>query len=180
MSLWYKTVDSITFADIEAFCLLKLPEGLRLDYKLDIPNDLEKLVAAFANTLGGLIVLGVKANKTNNEPDWPPRGMTNAIGIEERITAICRDNIYPPVRPEISPIIDNPDGSGTVLAIIRVIESPESPHAVKGFVYERVGSQGRPYHFSQIDRIKSTTRNTARNAKIPGQKARILSCVSGR
>jgi len=26
----------------------------------------------------------------------------------------------------------------------------------------------------------STTRNTARNAKIPGQKARILSCVSGR
>src|SRR5271157_5514860 len=28
--------------------------------------------------------------------------------------------------------------------------------------------------------IFSTTRNTGRNAKIPGQKARILSCVSGR
>jgi len=26
---------------------------------------------------------------------------------------------------------------------------------------------------------KTTTRNTARNAKITGQKARILSCVSG-
>jgi len=28
--------------------------------------------------------------------------------------------------------------------------------------------------------LEATTRNTARNAKIPGQKARILSCVSGR
>ena len=27
---------------------------------------------------------------------------------------------------------------------------------------------------------ESTTRNTARNAKVPGQKARILSCVLGR
>ena len=28
--------------------------------------------------------------------------------------------------------------------------------------------------------VLTTTRNTARNAKTPGQKARILSCVSGR
>jgi len=154
MSLRNKPLDSVTFADIEAFCLQKLPEGPTLDYKVEIPNDLGKLVAAFANTLGGLIVLGVKAHKTNNEPDWPPTGMPKVIGIEERITSICQDTIYPPVRPEISPIIDNPDGSGKVLAIIRVIESREAPHAVKGFVYERVGSQGRPYFFSQIDRIK--------------------------
>ncbi|HKM53594.1 MAG TPA: hypothetical protein VJY33_09285, partial [Isosphaeraceae bacterium] len=35
-------------------------------------------------------------------------------------------------------------------------------------------------HSQECDVKFTTTRNTARNAKIPGQKARILSCVSGR
>jgi len=31
MSLQYKNVDSMTFQDVEDFCLQKLPEGPRLD-----------------------------------------------------------------------------------------------------------------------------------------------------
>jgi hypothetical protein len=76
MSLWSKPVDAIIFDDINIFCEQQQSEGSRLDYKLDIPNDFEKVVAAFANTLGGLIVLGVEADKTTNKPVWPPtRGM---------------------------------------------------------------------------------------------------------
>jgi len=153
MSLWYKEVESITFSDIEAFCSQGIAEGLRLDYKSQIPGELEKLVAAFANTLGGLIILGVEADKSTNKPVWPPKGMPQAQGIEEQITAICRDNVYPPVRPLISDIIDNPPHPGTALAVIRVDESPEAPHAVKGRIYERTGSQGRPFDLSHIDRI---------------------------
>src|SRR5438270_1286900 len=137
MSLWYKEVESITFSDIEAFCSQDIAEGTRLDYKAQIPGELEKVVAAFANTLGGLILLGVEADRKTNKPVWPLKGMPNAAGIEERITAICRDNIYPPVRPLISGIIENPHATGTALAVIRVDESPEAPHAVKGLIYER-------------------------------------------
>ncbi len=154
MSLWYKQPENISYTDIDAFCRQQLPEGMRLDYKLDVPNDLEKVVAALANTLGGLIVLGVEADKTSNTPIWPStKGMARKPGIEERITAICRDNIYPPVHPQISPVVDNPHAPGMVVAVLRVDQSPEAPHAVKGLVYERTGSQGTPYKLSEIDRI---------------------------
>jgi hypothetical protein len=31
MSLWYKPLDAISYADIKAFCMQKLREGLRHD-----------------------------------------------------------------------------------------------------------------------------------------------------
>src|SRR5437667_12250733 len=84
MSLWLKSVSEITFDDVDAFCRLGIPEDTRLDYKVDIaepapakgahPAGLEKLIAAFANTLGGDIILGVDADKRENKPIWPPQG----------------------------------------------------------------------------------------------------------
>ena len=112
MSLWHKPVELVTFDDIEAFCQLGYTEGPRLDYKAEIPNKLHKVVAAFANSLGGLIVLGIEADKATNKPAWPPRGMKKAPGIEERITAICRDNIYPPVCPKSAPSFRTPTMPG--------------------------------------------------------------------
>jgi hypothetical protein len=154
MSLWYKNPELVTYEDIAAFCTQQIPEGIRLDYKLDIPGDLGKVVAAFANTLGGLIILGIEGDKTTNTPIWPSaKGMKKSPGIEERITAICRDSIYPPVRPQISQVIDNPHLAETVLVVLRIDESPDAPHAVKGLIYERTGSQGTPYQLCHIDRI---------------------------
>jgi hypothetical protein len=160
MSLWYKEIDKITFEDVDAFCQQKLREGVRLDYKATIPNDLAKVVAAFANTLGGLLILGVVADPKTNVPVWPPVpgpnvGMPDAKGIEERITAICRDNIYPPVRPEISPILQNALLPGHVIVVLRVPESPEAPHAINNgrAIYERTGSQGQPHDLAAIDNI---------------------------
>ena len=173
MSLWSKPVDAITFDDINIFCEQQQSEGPRLDYKLDIPNDFEKVVAAFANTLGGLIVLGVEADKTTNKPVWPPtRGMPKKHGIEERITAICRDRIYPPLRPQISSIIDNPHAAEIALAVLRVEESPEAPHAVNGYIYERTGSQGTPYTLSHIERIAHLL---ARRGRIEEQRVELVS-----
>jgi hypothetical protein len=156
VSLWYKQIDRITLEDVEAFCRQRHREGLRLDYKREIPRDLNNLVAAFANTSGGLILLGVAADATTNEPVWPPHGMPADPGIEERITSICQDSIYPPLRPQISPILANPHAADTVLAVVRVDESPESPHGVdQGTrIYIRTGSQNRPCHLAHIDRIQ--------------------------
>jgi len=166
MSLWYKQPENITYQDIDAFCLQQLPEGLRLDYKLDVPKDLAKLVAAFANTLGGLIIFGVEADKTANKPVWPStKGMAKKQGIDEQITAICRDGIYPPVQPRLSSIIDNPNPAGTVLAVARIDESREAPHAVDGLVYERTGSQVKPYRLSRINKIADLLRRRNRIEK---------------
>jgi hypothetical protein len=157
MSLWHKSVSDLAFADIDAFCRTKQREGIRLDYKVDQPTDLAKLIAAFANTLGGLIVLGVEADKTTNQPVWPPqKGMPNKPGIDEAVTAIARDAIYPPVRVNISPIIENSLLPGHSLAIVRVDESKDAPHAVeRRKIYERTGSGNKPYDLAHIDRIES-------------------------
>ena len=166
MSLWHQQPETITYSDIDAFCRRQEAEGLRLDYKLDVPNDLQKLVAAFANTLGGLILFGVEGDKTTNKPIWPStKGMAARPGIDEQITSICRDTIYPPIRPQISSIIPNPNQAGTVLAVVRVDESPDAPHAVKGLVYERTGSQLRPYRLSQINKIAYLLRRRNRIEK---------------
>ena len=163
MSLLYKSIDSITFQDVEDFCLQELPEGPRLDYKAQIPRELEKLVASFANTMGGTIVFGVDGDPTTNTPKWPPTGMPRIPGIEERITALCRDNIYPPVRPQISSVLENPHQPGTVVVVVRVDESPDAPHAVKGrYIYERTGSQNKPYDLAHLDRIQHLLRRRDR------------------
>ena len=107
MSLWYRPIRDITFDDVDAFCSMKLSEGTRLDYKVSVSEKgnaqaprLEKLVAAFANTLGGIILLGVDADKKTNQPIWPPAdGMPDEPGIEDQIISICQANIFPPVRP---------------------------------------------------------------------------------
>ena len=152
MSLWHKPVELVTFDDIEAFCQ-QGQRRVRARLQGRDPDKLHKVVAAFANRLGGLIVLGIEADKVTNKPAWPPKGMKKTPGIEERITAMCRDNIYPPVPPQISPIIDNPHDAGTAVAVVRVDESPEAPHAVDGYIYERTGSQGDRFDFAKIDRI---------------------------
>ncbi|HEY1600873.1 MAG TPA: ATP-binding protein [Pirellulales bacterium] len=154
MSLWHQTLDQVTFEDIEAFCKLGLPEGPRLDYKSAMPAELQKLVASFANTLGGLILLGVGTD-SHNHPIWPAAGMPADRGISERIVQICRDAIYPPVLPEISPIIPNNGQHGTVLAVVRVRESPDAPHAIANStrVYIRTGDVNHKFELADLPRL---------------------------
>lgn len=157
MSLWHKPISDITFADVEAFCLTQQPEGVRLDYKASPPPDLANHFAAFANTLGGLILLGIKADKATGIPYWPPsrRGMPSALNIEETLVAIARDRPYPPVQLEVSPILDNPHLPGHCMVVVRVPMSPEAPHTVEGRkVYERTGSISKAYDLAHIDRIE--------------------------
>jgi hypothetical protein len=177
MSLWNKPVEAITFEDIDAFLRQRHKEGPRLDYKADLPKELAKLVAAFANTNGGTIVLGVAADTKTNEPVWPSApgspGLKSEAGIEERIVAICQDNMHPPLVPQVSRVINNPHLPGHVLVVVRVDESPEAPHSVNGgrHIYERTGSQGKPYDFAHIDRIAHLLR---RRQRIEGEREAII------
>src|SRR5438105_1686804 len=98
MNLWRIAIEQLAFGDVAAFCAQKPPprEGLRLDFKLDIPSHLERLLAGFANTVGGIIILGVGSNDTN-EPVWPPAGIDDSPGIAERIRQIANEAVDPPV-----------------------------------------------------------------------------------
>ncbi len=58
--LFTKDITQITYEDVFIFCNQRLPESVHLDYKRDFPRNLEKTIAAFANTMGGLVIIGVE------------------------------------------------------------------------------------------------------------------------
>lgn len=149
-SLFTKPFSEIEFDDIEAFCE-KWPEGVRVEYKRQIPNTIPKSVSSFANTLGGILIFGVETNE-NNKAILPIEGMPSDRGMQERIEESAFTGIYPPVTPEVK-VCDVPDKNGNVVVLVRVNESPEAPHAIqnKTKVYLRVGSTTQP---ADIDRIE--------------------------
>lgn len=156
MDLWDKPVKEITWTDVSAFLATQVPEGTRLDYKQDRTDDIHNLVAAMANTLGGIIIFGA-ATDSQNRPLIPIAGISENIGsFEDWLTTKCLANIYPPIHPEIGAVLRDPE-TGKAAIIVRVNESPEAPHAVDGkkrvYVYDRAGSQNKPYSLTEIDRI---------------------------
>src|SRR5690606_29866619 len=119
------------------------------------PTDLAKTAAALANTRGGLLLLGVEANATSNQPTWPCKGMPVAKGLSERIMQTCRDGIYPSLLPEISPVIDDPNNAGHVFIVVRIHESVYAPHSITNGtkVYVRTNDTNSPIELAHIDRI---------------------------
>ncbi len=147
--------DEITFEVVKNFCR-EWPEGVCVEYKQEI-KDIPKIVSSFANTQGGIYIIGVKANQTDNKVVFPIEGILDAVGIEERITQSAYEGIYPPVIPEVIKI--DVRESGNVVIIVRVDESANAPHAIQNStrVYIRVGSVTQPYQkpeLAEIDRIE--------------------------
>lgn len=159
-ALTSKPITQVSSNDFIEFCRLELEEDVRLDYKLMPPTDLEKTIAAFANTLGGCILLGVRSDKTNNRPILDssrlPAGMQKTPGVLERIAQKAHHAIYPPVAIEISSVLDHPNDHDKCFVLVRVPESREAPHAVcdRRIVYERVISTTDGYDLANIDRIE--------------------------
>lgn len=145
MNLFTKPITEIQFEDIENFCKERIPEGIKVEYKSDFPNNkkLAKVVASFANTYGGIVLIGV--NESDSKPILPIKGIDYFKGIYEKINSICLKSIEPPVFPEIQ-ICPIPEKSNKVVVIIRVEESDETPHRVEHNtkVYIRMAGQSEP------------------------------------
>lgn len=156
MSLWHKQMSEVTFGDIDTFCLEGNPEGIRLDYKIEVPDYLGRIFTAFANTLGGIVILGVETEGEENTPVWPPKkGMLKVRGIADQMSNIAAA-VYPPVSIELSPLIDNPVAPDAKLLVVRVHASELLPHASDSGtrVYVRERDRNKFFRLAQIDRIE--------------------------
>ena len=148
--MFTKPIDKITFEDVENFCR-EFGEGVRVEYKREIVH-VPKIVSSFANTLGGIFVIGPETDKINKVV-FPIEGIPKEPGIEERILQSALTGIYPAVIPEVV-IVDVPN-SNNIVVIVRVDESIQTPHAIKDFtqIYIRTGSITQPYKLANTDRI---------------------------
>ena len=151
--MFTKLASEITFSDIEDFCQ-EFNEGVRVEYKREI-RYIPKIVSSFANTMGGIFIIGVETDQ-NNRVKCPIQGIPKTSGIEEQIQQSALTGIYPAVIPEVI-ICDVPD-TNNVVVIIRVEESIQAPHAIQNStrVYIRTGSITQPYELklADIDQIQ--------------------------
>jgi hypothetical protein len=131
MNLFSSPLDRVTFRHLESFLGLALPEnqrlkeGERIDYKVDIPQDLGDWVTAFANVSGGLIFVGIKSDKQkqNIPVAWP--GITETADLETQLSAKILSTVRPKAEFEIATI---PVSKGKVIVVIRVSEGTYPPY----------------------------------------------------
>jgi hypothetical protein len=153
MHIYTKRITEIIWAEVEAFCNTRVTENTYLDYKADFPKDLAKTVSAMANTLGGVVIIGVDEDN-NGAPVLPIAGIPVERGLEERVVNTMVNAVYPPIIPEVAVCV-SADAS-RVLVVIRVGPSTEAPHAMQSNtrVYVRTGKRNSPEELADLDRIR--------------------------
>lgn len=125
---------------MDLITLLSRTEGKTLEFKRDLssPEGALKAIVAFANTSGGVLVLGVEdgTKKVN--------GIPNILAEEERLANLIADSISPRLVPSIEVM---PWRKTQVLAV-EIYPSASRPHYLNRLgaeegVFVRVGSTSR-------------------------------------
>jgi hypothetical protein len=179
MSLWTKSIESIGWQDVIDFLELRLPEGSRLDYKGDLPANLEKHLAAFANTQGGYLLIGVDQDPNTGVPILPPKcvPLKGLARIEQK----GLEAVYPGFIPDVR-LVENPERPGHGVAVVMVHESPQAPHAIQNStrVYVRTGQHSTPEDLADLPRLerlirRRSEREAQRDSAIEDAQGRTMS-----
>jgi len=135
--------------------LLKRHEGKTLEFKRDLssPDGILKALVAFANTAGGIVVIGVEDGSKN------VRGVPDVLASEEKLASLVSDSIRPRLIPDIEVV---PWRNLNVLAV-QVYPSNTRPHYLQRLgpeegVFIRVGSANRQADAGQIEELKRWNR----------------------
>jgi hypothetical protein len=130
LSLFALEKSKISYNEVKSFCDQQISEGLRIEYKEDFPQNegLSRTICAFANTAGGILLIGVKADKVRNVP-VEVQGVKMTRGLEERVVDICLSHILPRIIPDIKLCpFRSDDGSERAILFVRVESSYVAPH----------------------------------------------------
>ena len=127
--------------------LIDQPEGDTLEFKREMPSssDLAKLVTAFYNTRGGVIVFGVE------DGTGRPVGVTNPQRIEEGVINILRARCSLDAMPSIEIIAYQ----GMEFVAVTCTQGAHKPYLVNGEMrpYVRVGSSNREALDEEVRRL---------------------------
>jgi len=159
--------------------LRDVPEGLYVEYKgaetIGQTDDIAKAIAAFANTHGGWLFLGIEED-TNN--DNRPKedgfcGIRMADAETQRMYHIATDHLDPGPQIAVAAVaLSDAEASNRIIAI-HVAESDDPPliRRKDGRVYVRTGNTSRP-----VDYIKNRVEleglydKATRNANIVSER----------
>jgi len=140
-----KPISQLDTADIQELLTEQAVENVRLEFKQAEPDKDETLkkLSSFANTFGGYLVIGAKADsKDGRISDLSSVG--TIAGYKQKIVSWCFGGVNPPLSVEVSDPIPVPAGNGNVCYVIYVMESDVAPH----FLNNRKGVWIRTDEFS--------------------------------
>lgn len=149
-----KPINELSFEDVVAFLKQGIAENTMLDYKFMLPKNNEKFaktIAAFANTMGGTIILGVKDE--NDKPIPPFNGQPFHTKIRPQIESIIQNYIDPVVFVDIA-TCKNPKNNN-MYVVINIPQSNLTPHLVGDLkrAYVRTGQASRPEAIVHPDKL---------------------------
>jgi len=128
LNILLKNIYEASFDDVVDFCKEENIEGTTLDYKKDIPRDLAKHFAAFSNTLGGIIIIGVEEDPETGLPvKWT--GIPNEGKLIERIQQFAM-NVTPIPSFRVRVVENNKNKK--VFVLIKIFEGSEPPYTTLG------------------------------------------------
>jgi hypothetical protein len=133
MSIYTKPISELTTADLDELLQANAVENIRLEFKLTVPakDETLKKLSSFANTFGGLVVIGAQANSADGRIQALP-GVAAVNGYKQRIMQWSFDEVDPPLIVEVSDPIPAPGNASKFCYVISIAESDAGPHFING------------------------------------------------
>jgi len=126
-------ISQLEFSDLAELLREQAVENARLEFKREVPdkNETLKKLSSFANTFGGLVVVGATANSKDGRIE-DLRGVEEVPGYKQKIVDWCFKECSPPITVDVSGPIPVPSDNGKVCYVISVEESDVAPHFLNG------------------------------------------------
>lgn len=133
MSIFAKPITNISTGDLDELLVDRPVENIRLEFKREMPDKDEvlKKLSSFANTFGGLLIIGADANGKDGRLVGLP-GVEAQRSYRQTIVQWCTAGASPPLTVEVSDPIPISEGNGRVCYVINTPESDLGPHFLNG------------------------------------------------
>jgi len=158
--LFQKETSEITLDDLREK-LSDRPEGFYMEYKgrdtIDDNDTIAKEIAAFANTYGGWLFIGIDTDEDNKPLLCDPPGVPKEKANSERIQQIAQSHLAPgPYIASVQVPLAEDDPNSDVILGIYIEESGDPPLIRRrdGRVYRRSGDVSQPVKDrTELDRL---------------------------
>lgn len=144
-----KPLEALEYGDLGKLRDNRVAEGYSIEYKRDIPGSepgrsIAKVIASFANTYGGWLILGI-TEEFNNEAGEPSGiSLSDHPQPKETVQQWVQTRVRP-IPHFASQLLRSPEDEDKAVLIVRVSESWDTPHVMNdGVVYRRTGEQSNP------------------------------------
>ncbi|MEV0566737.1 ATP-binding protein [Dactylosporangium sp. NPDC050588] len=130
-------------------------EATRVEVKsaaAGLPTSARESLSAFSNSPGGgTLILGL-----DDTPGFRPTGLADPRKMLADLAAMCRDDITPPLQPELT--IGEVDGNAVVVALVNELPREQKPcyvtkKGINGGTYIRVGDSDRRLTAEEVHQL---------------------------